>query len=242
MPWIEKGKVPSREDWFTYIYSRLLLAKKILSEDGVIFASIGFSENHTLRLMMDEIFGSKNFVQQITIRSGTSGFRTSKIPIKVSEYLLVYAKEINLVEFDGLKGVHSETQNGGFLESIWQGDEVLFDKGIQELKEIFKGKQVFKPTEPVGLLKKIISLFLSKKGRILDVFAGSGTTAQAVVELNEKDNGARQFILIQRSVKLPAKSIGETKGFSDIFEITKARIQFVTEKTGETFKIVKFER
>lgn len=239
LSWIKSKEKPSREDWFTYIYSRLLLARKILSEDGAIFASIGFKENHTLRVMMDEIFGKENFVQQITVRSGTSGLRAKKIPIETVEYLLIYAKNINSVKLEGFKGKDKNAFVEPFLESIWQGEEVRYDKGVQELKDIFKGEQVFGPVEPVGLIKRMMKFFPSKKYTILDVFAGSGTTAQAVLELNKEDGGSRNFILIQRSVKLPAKSIGETKGFNNIFEITRERIRYVIEKTGETFKIIK---
>ncbi|NML75647.1 site-specific DNA-methyltransferase [Rhizobium sp. S-51] len=61
--------------------------------------------------------------------------------------------------------------------------------------ELF-GKRVFQNPKPVSLLKSLISASVPNDGLILDFFAGSGTTAHAVMELNAEDGGTRRFILV----------------------------------------------
>lgn len=76
-----------------------------------------------------------------------------------------------------------------FVESKYSNDNAKKD-----LVKIF-GNSEFDYPKPVELLKTIISIYNNKDATILDFFAGSGTTGQAVLELNNEDNGNRQFIL-----------------------------------------------
>lgn len=89
-------------DWCAMIYSRLLLAKQFLSDDGVIFISIDDHEQATLKLMCDEIFGEKNFVAQLVWEKKKKGAFLSNTVTNVKEYVLVYCKSIN--SFGGLIG------------------------------------------------------------------------------------------------------------------------------------------
>lgn len=66
-----------------------------------------------------------------------------------------------------------------------------------EIKEIF-GKSEFSTPKPTTLVKRIINFIVGKEGIILDSFAGSGTTAHAVLELNKEDGGNRKFILVEQ--------------------------------------------
>ena len=66
------------------------------------------------------------------------------------------------------------------------------------IKEIFYDREApFENPKPVGLIKRLIQVGAGKDALILDSFAGSGTTAQAVLELNKEDGGNRKFILVQ---------------------------------------------
>lgn len=69
--------------------------------------------------------------------------------------------------------------------------------GSQLLKKFFDNKAVFDYPKPTELIKRIIGLSTDENSLILDSFAGSGTTAQAVLELNKEDGGNRKFILIE---------------------------------------------
>ncbi len=79
--------------WLTFMYPRLVLARDVLSDDGVIFISIDDNEQANLRLMCDEIFGEENFEGHIhwRRRSNQPNDRTKMIGI-VAEHVLTYAK------------------------------------------------------------------------------------------------------------------------------------------------------
>lgn len=70
-----------------------------------------------------------------------------------------------------------------------------FDEGKKELYKIFLSNDVFENSKPHSLMKHLISMINKKDVTILDYFAGSGTTGQAVLELNAEDGGNRKFIL-----------------------------------------------
>ncbi|MBQ4133738.1 MAG: site-specific DNA-methyltransferase [Desulfovibrionaceae bacterium] len=80
-------------DWCSMIYPRLLLARSLLSEDGVIFISIDDNEVAQLRKICDEVFGEKNFIGSILWKKKTNGNNMGLIP-PVHDYILSYAKSI----------------------------------------------------------------------------------------------------------------------------------------------------
>lgn len=80
--------------------------------------------------------------------------------------------------------------------SSWLDDVAANADGTQTLKEIF-GEKVFDTPKPVALIEWILGLHPNTDCLVLDSFAGSGTTAHAVMSLNNKDGGNRRFILIE---------------------------------------------
>ncbi|PTX00657.1 adenine-specific DNA-methyltransferase [Capnocytophaga leadbetteri] len=80
-------------DWCSMMYSRLLVGRTLLANDGVIFISIDDNEVHHLRKICDEVFGSGNFIGQITWLKKRKGSFLSKGIISLTEYLLVYSKD-----------------------------------------------------------------------------------------------------------------------------------------------------
>ena len=93
----------------------------------------------------------------------------------------------------------TEVKQGTVPNSIWGYKEVGHNQEAkQELKEIFKEIQLpFDTPKPTRLLKRIIQITSNENDTILDSFAGSGTTAQAILELNKEDGGNRNFILVE---------------------------------------------
>lgn len=87
-------------DWCSMIYSRLMVARTLLSEDGVIFISIDDNEVENLRKICDEVFGESNFVANIVWQS-TAGSNTGTDIVTVTENILVYTKNRNIFRFDG---------------------------------------------------------------------------------------------------------------------------------------------
>ena len=83
-------------DWCSMIYSRLMLARNLLTDDGVIFISIDDNEVDNLRKICSEVFGATNFIATYLKQSKVGGGSDSKFVVKEHEYCLVYAKSINL--------------------------------------------------------------------------------------------------------------------------------------------------
>lgn len=97
------------------------------------------------------------------------------------------------------------------------------DGGI-ELEKIFEGKSFFSYPKPSSLLQLLFNSFPSNKGDIfLDFFAGSGTTGQAIIQLNIEDGGDRRFILVQIPEATDDKSEAYKAGYKKISDITIER-------------------
>lgn len=297
-------------DWINMIYPRLIIAKDILKEDGIIFISIDDTEVGNLRKICDEIFLSKNFIAQVVI-DGTPK-NDPKIVSTSHEYCLVYVKNIDLakdlewgvnnpiysqligivqneknfkkaeekikqfykengLENDNIsnyckvdaKGLYrigpiDDPQSGGPRDirynpitkealktpnrgwgcsvttwEVWvKNGEVQFpedntrlcsrkvyiDKGKLDLlrsyfkfqtrkdtdmlKSYFDNKRVFSFPKPVELIKTFVESSIKKDDIVLDFFAGSSTTAHAVLLFNkdrifESSKYSAKFILVQ---------------------------------------------
>ncbi len=92
------------------------------------------------------------------------------------------------------------------------------------------GKNVFTNPKPVGLIKKIIGIAADKDSLILDFFAGSATTAHAVLEMNQADGGSRRFILVQLPEPTPDDSEASKAGYQNIADVSRARVVKVSEQ------------
>lgn len=86
--------------WLNMIYPRLKVARDILTDDGVIFISIDDREISNITKLCDEIFGNSNFVCQFTWKSKLGKVGTTSTISAVHEYILCYAKNVDLVNFE----------------------------------------------------------------------------------------------------------------------------------------------
>lgn len=82
-------------DWCSMIYPRLLVARSLLTEDGVIFISIDDNEQRNLRNICDEVFGEGNFVAQLVWERAYSPKNDAKFISNSHDYILMYAKNID---------------------------------------------------------------------------------------------------------------------------------------------------
>ena len=295
-------------DWLSMIYSRLRLARNLLTDDGVIFISIDDSEQANLKKICDEIFGDRNFVDTLIWKKLYGGKNDAKWFTHYHDYILVYTKN-KLSWYPNLlprsdkqndryknpdndpRGVWKsadftqfgptpnciyeiETPNGSkyyppegkrwittydkylklrednrlwfgmdgrnipsqkrYLSEVKQGiSQSTFldysevghsDEANKELKNILGGKYFDYP-KPTRLLQRLLHLGTKDNDLILDFFAGSGTTAHAVMQLNAEDNGNRKFICVQLPEKTDKKSEAFKASYSTIAEITKERIR-----------------
>jgi adenine-specific DNA-methyltransferase len=109
-------------------------------------------------------------------------------------------------------------------------DDVYTQHGTNEIIELFGDAQVFSFPKPTGLMKPLLDLATNKDSIILDFFAGSGTTADAVIQMNKKDNGNRKYLLVQLPEPCAQESIAFKAGFKTIADIGKERIRRVIHK------------
>lgn len=99
-----------------------------------------------------------------------------------------------------IKRFLSDVQQGVVPQTLWKYEEVGHTqdakKEIHEILKFEKSEDVFSTPKPVALMERIMRIATNPGDIILDFFAGSGTTAQAVLNLNKEDNGGRKFILV----------------------------------------------
>lgn len=100
--------------------------------------------------------------------------------------------------------------------------------GSKNILELF-GVDIFENPKPLALIIKFINIIVSDNDLILDFFAGSGTTAHAVMQLNAEDGGRRHCISVQIDEQTDPKKEASKK-YKTIFDITKARIEKAAAK------------
>ena len=303
-------------NWLNMIYPRLMIARNLLKDSGVIFISIDDNEQARLKLICDEIFGEHNFINTLLRETKTGGGRFGKQYIQTDfDYVLCYSKNIlKTDEFSKMKSDWDDykfsdqrgnyslkhpldggagqknydfeiiiqnniykprfeknwsfskkridfmieqdflvPKNNGIVyiknyknweiidednqyKIAWKDDGIswsstkLMDKKFNHANgnkdiEYLNLKENFSYPKPVVLIKSLINMIKNKDALVLDFFAGSGTTAQAVMELNQEDGGNRKYILVQ----LP-EPIENNPEFKTIADVTRARITRSIEK------------
>ena len=322
--------------WLSFMYPRLLLARDLLKDDGVIFISIDDNEVAQLRLLCDEVFGEDNFVATINNVNNPKGRSDDGFIATSHEYGLIYKKnepkvfgwrpneqitkrfnkidknnkkyrEIDLrktgdndrredrenlfyyflyhTKTKDLYPTKEETIPSGYIQikptkengddgnwrweikttkkninllipkymtvrkkwgifekdllenktsikptSSWTMKNVNSERGTEQFVELGFKKEIFLKPKPIGLIQNIMEFGLNKTDIILDFFAGSGTTAHAVMDLNAEDDGNRKFICVQWAEKTPEKSEAKKAGYETIFDITQERIKRAGDK------------
>lgn len=115
----------------------------------------------------------------------------------------------------------------GLLPNTWLDDIATNEEGSKEVETIFGSNAFFTAPKPTNLIKHLLKLGSNSDDIILDFFAGSGSTAHAVLDLNKEDGGNRKFICIQLPEPVEEKSIPFQKGYKSISSIAIRRIQSV---------------
>jgi adenine-specific DNA-methyltransferase len=307
-------------NWLNMMYPRLMLARNLLKDDGVIFISIDDNEVHNLRKICDELFGEENFVGQFT-RKGSGGSQDSRHYANIHEYILCYARDVQyyvsgkaqregevFAHLDEDKQLRYNTQllrkwgrnskrsdrpnlyyaikdpdnndhypkfpdgadscwrwgkstmqeaiKNGKVEfkrkdDAWIAYEKIFEitdpeknvklfttlideigsaTGASLLKEMFGEKMLDYP-KPVDLIKKVLQIGgVKDKDIVLDFFSGSATTAHAVMQLNNEDDGSRKFIMVQLPEIIKEGTEGYKAGYKTIADIGRERIRRAGEK------------
>lgn len=313
--------------WLSFMYPRLWLAKRLLTEEGRIFISIDDNESANLKLICDEIFGEISFVGSIGWESKTKSQNTKtsfdKLQPKI-ETILVYSMietnhfnlivtgekeypfedkkgkyreyELETMSADGVRGRNTmifdiegisppngmqwklgkdtikayqqndslSIRNGKVIIKIRPDEEKtentepfwgFFSKTIgtaetakKELNNLMGVKGVFDTVKPSELIKRLIFHSTNKDGIILDFFAGSSTTADAVMQLNSGDTeglGKRKYIMVQipektydfneegEKVLRKGSEVAFREGYMSIDEVSRERIKKASKKIKE---------
>ena len=124
-----------------------------------------------------------------------------------------------------LKRFLSEIQDGIVPSTWWEFEETGHNDEAQKETGKLLGKKIFSTPKPIRLLQKILSIGSNKNDLILDFFSGSGTTAQAAMQLNAEDGGNRRYICVQLAEETAENSEARKAGFANIAEIAKERIR-----------------
>lgn len=131
-------------DWLTMMYPRLKLARNLLSDDGVIFISIDDNEVHNLRKICDEIFGERNFVNVFVWRKSKGSGNDSKYIIVETEYILLYAKNIENVKFNNqIKSIDDS--------KFKYKDEYFEERGGYNLEKLDRGSKGYVESLDFGI-------------------------------------------------------------------------------------------
>lgn len=123
-------------DWCSMMYSRLMVARSLLSEDGVIFVSIDDNEQKNLKNICDEIYGSTNFLAQVIWERAFSPINLMKHFSPSHDYILVYAKNGENAVCNGIK--RSEEANDRYSNpdndprGVWSSSDISVGPAIQE--------------------------------------------------------------------------------------------------------------
>jgi adenine-specific DNA-methyltransferase len=123
--------------WLSMMKARLEILRRLLREDGIIFVHIDNSEQPYLRVMMDEIFGRKNFLSQIAWeRSGAAGIgQGATYAVNTTEYILVYARS-----FENINVRRYRVGGPISLKTMKQYNKILVNEGERKLIEEFTAK------------------------------------------------------------------------------------------------------
>lgn len=135
-------------------------------------------------------------------------------------------------QFPRLKRFLSELPYGIVPVNLWNYKETgTVDDGTKEVNALI-GKDIFEYPKPHSLIKRMLKMVTVSNDNdiVLDFFAGSATTAHAVLELNKEDGGNRKFIMVQLPEPCEEKSEAYQAGYKTIADIGKDRIRRVIKK------------
>ena len=306
-------------DWCSMMYSRLLLARNLLRNDGFIFISIDDNELSNLKKICDDVFGPSNFRGQISRATGTPTGQGTANLVTEADYILLYSKSAECALYgmpfssEDERIYNLQDEYGRYLnrplrktggedrredrpsmyypvyspdgtpvypiapsgyESRWRCAESHYkellaghridwvnDNGTWKVYQKFYlegrtkqasnlwtdiegnkkatitikkilGSTVFDFPKPVELIKRIVQISTSSDDIVMDFFSGSATTAQAIMEQNNDDQGCRRFILVQLDEPCKSDSEAYKAGYKTICDVGKERIR----RSGEKIK------
>lgn len=194
------------DSFLSMLYERLKLIKSILSNDGCICLHCDWRVSSSIRMIMDEVFGKENFVNEIVWYYTNSGLKArSKKFHQVHDTLFVYTKNkeftfnhIKKIRKDGqskqaMRKFNSKTGKADMVRDengkiVYQVSDEILENSVWEVPLLSNSpEKIGYPTQkPEALLEKVIKAFTNENDIVADFFGGSGTTAAVSEKLGRK--------------------------------------------------------
>ena len=199
------------DDFLAFLAPRLVEAQRVLSATGSLYFHIDYREVHYCKILLDEIFGRDNFLNEI-IWAYDYGARTRKKWPAKHDNILWYAKDAGNYTFNydaidripymapGLVGKEKAARGKLPTDTWWH---TIVPTGGKE-------KTGYPTQKPLGILRRIIAASSNPGDVVLDFFAGSGTTGAACLELG------RNFILVDNNPQALAVMAARFEGVTAI--------------------------
>lgn len=197
------GDVWNKEAYLNWMYENLLAIKSVMSETASIYVHLDWHIGHYVKILMDEIFGEDNFLNEIIWKYSTSGAYVSNfarnndhifVYVMNSNYVFNQARIFDYVDFAKKSAEGSEIikENGEYYY-FYNGEKRTFNKQMTEvwidLDKIKRdGSEIlgYATQKPEALLERIIKASSNEGMIVADFFGGSGVTAAVAHKLKRK--------------------------------------------------------
>ena len=194
LPLIEQTAGLDIANYLRFMYPRLCLMKELLSDRGSIYVHLDWHVGHYVKIMMDEIFGRENFVNEIIwcYKSGGVGEKTFA---RKHDNIFLYAKNMNnnIFNMQKEKSYFSSTKPGFKNIEIFKDDKGWYSMAnvrdywdINIVGRTSEERLNYATQKPEALLERIIKASSNENSIVADFFCGSGTTAAVAERLGRR--------------------------------------------------------
>ena len=168
----------SMDSYITMMYERLEIMRELLSENGSIYVHCDWRINSQIRLVLDDIFGSENFLNEIIWFYGLGG-STKRLYSRKHDIILFYSKGAGYTFHKPLVPATSQLMKGKM-----KGAPDVWD--IPSINNMAKERTDYPTQKPIELLERIIEASSNEGSLVADFFCGSGTTAYVAEKLGRR--------------------------------------------------------
>ncbi len=181
-------------DYWAFLEPRLIEAHRLLKQTGTLYLHLDYREAHYAKVLLDALFGRECFLNEIIWAYDYGGKSKSRWPAK-HDTILVYVKDPDNYYFNSEEVDREPYMAPGLVtkEKVEKGKLPTDVWWHTIVSPTGKEKTGYPTQKPLGILRRIISASTKQGDRVLDFFAGSGTTAHAAWELN------REFVVIDQN-------------------------------------------
>lgn len=181
-------------DYWTFLEPRLIEAHRLLKQTGTLYLHLDYREAHYAKVLLDALFGRECFLNEIIWAYDYGGKSKSRWPAK-HDTILVYVKDPDNYYFNSEEVDREPYMAPGLVtkEKVEKGKLPTDVWWHTIVSPTGKEKTGYPTQKPLGILRRIISASTKQGDRVLDFFAGSGTTAHAAWELK------REFVVIDQN-------------------------------------------